>query len=365
MKRRICMLLLALCLVFSLTACSSVEDVEAAIDQIGTVTIESGSKIETARMQYEALSSSAQVKVRNADVLIAAIDEYNRLTAAVDACTEAINAIGFVDLDSGYAIENARKYYDALAADKLTDYVAEYAAVLFQSEASFAKLYVENAYAEAETLFQRADYRSAHATMYDAVLRFPGAPMIPQCKILGINSVAELAFSLYVSGDMANAMNYLLEGEAAYGTNERYDEVRNSVEVALAVRRPVNGHVFSNSVGSDYCAFTIYASDTDACVKIQLEDDPKKFVQFYVRANEDATVYVPGGDYIIKYVSGTYWFNDETMFGQWGSYAQADGIFTLNIRRDGGTVYYETQSLTLYAVVDGNTGVVALPSDNF
>ena len=70
------MLLMALCLVFSLTACSSVEDVEAAIDQIGTVTIESGSKIETARMQYEALSSSAQAKVRNADVLIAAIDEY-------------------------------------------------------------------------------------------------------------------------------------------------------------------------------------------------------------------------------------------------------------------------------------------------
>ena len=46
MKRRLYTLILALCLLLTLTACSSVEDVEAAIDAIGTVTMESGDDIE-------------------------------------------------------------------------------------------------------------------------------------------------------------------------------------------------------------------------------------------------------------------------------------------------------------------------------
>lgn len=365
MKRRLYTLILALCLVLTLTACTSVSDVESAIDAIGTVTLESRSDIETAEMMYEGLSDSAKGKVGNYSKLKAAIDEYDRLVTAVENAEDAINEIGFVTLDSGYAIENARKYYDALAADKLTDYVEDYAAVLESSEDSYAMLYVADAYEQANTLYQRGDYRSAHVTLYDAVTRFPDAPDTEKCKKLGIDSVSELANSHYISGDLENAMNYLLEGEEAYGTNARYDEVRNSVEVALEVRRPANGLVFSNSVGSDYCTFTVYASDADACVKVALKNDPKKFVQFYVRANEDATVYIPEGEYIVKYVTGPYWFNEVSMFGKWGSYAQADETFTLTIRRDGGYIYYDAISLTLYSVIDGNTDVVELPADKF
>lgn len=362
MKKRFIAMMLVLCLALSLAGCSSVEDVEAAIDRIGAVTYESGAKIESARDQYEALSASSRKKVRNADILMDAIDEYDRLVKAVDTAIDAINAIGFVDLGSGYAIDNARAAYDALAADKLTDYAAEYAAVLESAEESFGMLYVADAYVKANDLYMRGDYRSAHVTMYDAVSRFPNAPKIPECKELGLNSASELAFEHYVSGDMENAMNYLLEAEPVYGTNDRYDEVRNSVEVAVAARRPTNGTVFSNSIGSDYCMVTIYASDTDACVKLQVENEPKKFAMFYVRANEDFTLYVPSGKYVIKYVTGPYWFNDVSMFGKWGSYAQADGVFPLDIRNDG---TYDGLSLTLYSVVDGNTDVVELPSDSF
>lgn len=365
MKRRLFAMILALCLVLALAGCSSAEDVEAAIREIGTVTLESGNDIEIAELMYDSLSASAKDKVSNAQVLWDAIDEFDRLNAAVDKAVDAINDIGFVDLDSWDDIDHARKAYDALIADNLTGYVTEYAAVLIQSEDSFGTMYTEDAYATAKEFYQWGDYRSADATLRDAVTRFPNAELTPKCKELGVNSVAELANTHYISGDLESAMTYLLHGEEIYGTNGRYDEVRNSVEVALAVRRPANGTVFSNSVGSDYCKFTVFASDSDACVKLVLKDNPKNYVMFYVRSGENATVYVPGGTYLVKYVTGPYWFNEVSMFGEWGTYAQADGDFTLNIRRDGGYVYYDAITLTLYSVVDGDVGVMELPSGDF
>ena len=134
MKRRLFALVLALCLTAMLSGCESVDDVEAAIDEIGTVTMESGSKIDSAKLKYDALSESSQAEVENADVLMDAIAEYDRLTAAVDTFIDAVGEIGFVTLDSGAAIDYAWESYEALYADNLTGYVEEYAAVLQQSE---------------------------------------------------------------------------------------------------------------------------------------------------------------------------------------------------------------------------------------
>ena len=80
----------------------AVEKAEEAIGAIGTVTLESGEKIEAAEELYGDLSKGNQKKVENRDVLYAARQEYDRMEKAVSEVQEAIDAIGAsVTLDSG------------------------------------------------------------------------------------------------------------------------------------------------------------------------------------------------------------------------------------------------------------------------
>lgn len=365
MKRRLFALMLAICLVFSLTGCDSVEDVEAAIAEIGTVTLESGDAIKTAKLKYDGLSSAEQEKVSNADELLAAEAEYERLNAAVDTAINAINAIGFVDLESGDAIALARQAYDALSADGLTEYVAAYASVLEQAEASYGMLYVENAYTQASDMYSWGDYVNAEATLSDAVIRFPNDSQIPACKELGAACLAKIAKAHYINGDLESAMNALWYCEAAYVTTEETEAVLQSVESALTQKRPVNGIVFRNSVGSAYGKFTVNASDTDACVKLELMSNPDKYILFYVRAGENATVYVPDGSYTVKYTTGQYWFGTESMFGQNASFSRADDIFTFETTQNGSYIYYDSITITLYTVVDGSLETEEISAEEF
>lgn len=82
MKKRILSLLLTLCLICSLCACGKseqVQNVENIIASIKTVTIDSGTEIETACNAYAELSEKDKTKVENYETLITVSDEYSRL----------------------------------------------------------------------------------------------------------------------------------------------------------------------------------------------------------------------------------------------------------------------------------------------
>ena len=86
--------------------------VDALIDAIGEVGLESGPVIETARAAYDALDTDVAAKVRQLAQLEDAEKEYT--ARGVDAL---IDAIGEVGLESGPVIETARAAYDALDKD--------------------------------------------------------------------------------------------------------------------------------------------------------------------------------------------------------------------------------------------------------
>ena len=86
------------------------------IDKIGTVTLESESAIKAAREAYEELEESEKAKVTNLDVLIAAEKELENFIAA-DKVDKLIGDIGYVTINNGKRIKEAREAYD-----KLTDY---------------------------------------------------------------------------------------------------------------------------------------------------------------------------------------------------------------------------------------------------
>lgn len=364
MKKRLFALFLALCLMVSLAACNSTEDVEAAIAAIGTVTMESGDAIQNAKLQYDSLSEAQKEKVSNADVLHAAVAEFARLNAAVDTARSAINAIGFVDLTSGEAIALARMAYDALEADGLTGYVEEYASVLFQAEETYAMMYVEDAYKSATSMFNLGDYTNAEATLADAVSRYPNAPRIPDCKTLAADCIARLAKDLFNRNDLEHAFYTLEDGIALYGSTEETETVLTNVTAALSARRPLNT-VLKTALVSGNGKLTVNAGDFDACIKLESTKDPSKYMLFYVRANETSTIYVPDGSYVIKYTTGTHWFGLDAMFGRDASFTKADDIFTFETTTSGGYNYYDSITITLYTVVDGNLQTQDIPADEF
>ncbi len=128
-------------------------DVEAKINAIGTVTLNSKETIEAARAAYEALTEAQKALVYNYETLTAAeaklaeleaqaaVDAANK--AAAEAVIEKIDAIGTVTLDSKEAIEEARAAYEALTEaqkalvtnlETLTKAEADYAALTAEPE---------------------------------------------------------------------------------------------------------------------------------------------------------------------------------------------------------------------------------------
>ncbi|MGI5873344.1 MAG: S-layer homology domain-containing protein [Bacillota bacterium] len=118
---------------------------EAAIESIGTVTLDSGDAIETARAMYNALTANQKTRVTNYAKLIAAETKYAELLrkAAVDqaaaaAVTARINEIGEVTLEKEETIAAARVAFDGLTDDQKA--LVDNEAALKEAEAKLAEL---------------------------------------------------------------------------------------------------------------------------------------------------------------------------------------------------------------------------------
>ena len=126
-----------------------IKSVEALIDAIGTVTLDSKSAIDEARAAYDKLTAEQQAKVSNYAALTAAETTYAKLVQdkadqdAADAVIAKIDAIGTVSLKSKKAIDAARKAYDKLTAAQQAR-VSNYAA-LTAAETTYAKLVQDKA----------------------------------------------------------------------------------------------------------------------------------------------------------------------------------------------------------------------------
>jgi len=126
-----------------------IKSVEALIDAIGTVTLDSKSAIDEARKAYDKLTAEQQAKVSNYAALTAAETTYAKLVQdktdqdAADAVIAKINAIGTVTLKSKKAIDEARAAYDKLTAEQQAK-VSNYA-TLTAAETTYAKLVTDKA----------------------------------------------------------------------------------------------------------------------------------------------------------------------------------------------------------------------------
>ena len=93
-------------------------EVEAVIAKIGKVSLDSVQAINEARTAYNALTAEERAYVENYDVLVKAEISYDKqVQSAVASVEKLIDDIGTVTLQSGTKIEKARKAYAALPAN--------------------------------------------------------------------------------------------------------------------------------------------------------------------------------------------------------------------------------------------------------
>ena len=123
-------------------------DLDALVEAIGTVTLDSSAAIAAAREAYNAADAKVQENVSKLAALEAAEAEYTRLETEqkqeqADAVAVIIDAIGEVSLDSSDAITAAQEAYNALPSDVKT--MVSNADVLTAAAADYKSLRVAEA----------------------------------------------------------------------------------------------------------------------------------------------------------------------------------------------------------------------------
>lgn len=115
--KKIVSLLLVLVMCLPLCACGkseAVKNVEAMIDALGEITLESIDAIRSAEDAYNALTEDEQKKVKNYETLTAARDAYYELAMVGEWC---VHNISLYDIESMYSRLNLRLNADMTAVD--------------------------------------------------------------------------------------------------------------------------------------------------------------------------------------------------------------------------------------------------------
>lgn len=149
--KKIISIILALSMMLTLCACGKSDEAKHAdetIAAIGTVTTSSLSQIERAEKEVENLSDKDVKSLDNLTMLYDAREEYNKLMA--DTIEVLIDAIGELNFDSKYIIENARTQYNEL--DEESKALVENYAVLEKAEKEISKVRADIVMDEIEAL---------------------------------------------------------------------------------------------------------------------------------------------------------------------------------------------------------------------
>lgn len=329
-----------------------VNKVEETISQIGQVTMESSGLIKNAELVYEELSEAQREEVENYDVLQAARAEYDRLEGLVNDAVESIGDIGKVSLSSRDKIEKARKAYDALEADGLTEYAAEEYKTLTAAEKEYDRLYAEDLYSSGLSLFEAEKYDEALVKFAEVVEDYPGHARVAESKTYAAKCMVVKAQASFDNGEYENAMLQLTEGREKYGETAENKELTDKLIKKLDSIRPKVNKKFKEKIDWGYGKLNVIADDQDVLVKVVSETNPEEYMLFYVRAGTSYEVSLKNGDYKVYFGTGQYWYGEKDGFGKQGEYKLVNKTFSYTSVREGSYIYYNARKLDLTGKVD-------------
>ena len=311
---------------------------QQAIAAIGKVTLESGDAIAAAEAKLEALPEEKRAQVENADVLEVARAEYERLEAAVQKASDAIDAIGEVTLESGEKIRAARDAYDALAEDDLQDYLSDKYAILADAEAAYGELAGRDACDRAQALLQEEEYTSALELFEKVLTEYPYSSAAEQAREGEALCRIGLAEEACEAGELYTAAEWLDDVDENFHSLKKYGMVSKKLEEKLARNRPTNGRIIGTTLERGKSYFQVTAAEQDICIRIEDANDPTLYRMIYVQAGKEMDIYVQDGTYVLKWAAGETWFDDTHFFGDETRFEQVKGTVTLRTEVEKGMV---------------------------
>ena len=338
---------------------------DARIDALGEITAESRGEVEEARAAYEGLDAEVRARVGTLSVLEAAEERliYLDNLAEAEKMDAAVAALGEITLESEADVSELRKQYDALPEEVRV--LMKRSGALVEAETAIQTLKDKAAAAEIKRLSDEKKYDEAIAY---AEAYMQGRP-ISEVK----GGVVKNCLKAYAA--KANALMKKSRNEEAYnllsGCRKTYADADltevnkswNSLKKAIA--EPKSGQVFSSVARGGYCTLTVKTSDFPAFVKIVNTKDPKSTLSFYVRANSKSTVTVKNGTYQIRFATGDKWFGTNELFGSGTRYKVFDDTFSFSTKKSGRYINYTTWDITLYSVPGGTGTTTTIPADQF
>lgn len=318
---------------------------EEAIGDIGAVSIESRGTIEAAEKLYDALSAEAKGRVRNYSALTSARKAFDKIEAEVNEAIRAIDDIGTVTLDSGDKIRAAREAYNALGENSTA--VADRLKTLTDAETAYEHCIGEDLYNKGMTLLDTGKYEEALEQFAQVTKDYPGAPAAADAKAASNECRLKLADKATKKGDQYTAMQWLDQVDQAYRSNESYQTLYSTIVQKLERARPRSGQKFLDKVGWGWCEMKVTAGSSDVCLRIVSKEDASKVTMVYLRAGETIEVNVKDGDYTLFVTSGEYWFNKDVGFGDSAKYQKANEVLEMTSRREGNTIHYYVYNVNL------------------
>ena len=340
-------------------------EVDALIDSLGEITLESGPALEAARDAYESLDDEAKAEVGQLKALdqAEASFEYLGNKALAEEVDAVIAALDELSPESEEAVRAARQAYDALPPEARK--LVSAADALEKAEHELQGLKDKAAAAEVRKLADAKKYTEAIEYAEDYMAgRDPGevqGGVVKNC----VNAYVQQANALMKKKQYQAAETLLQTCQEKY-PNADLSAVKKAVTtLKKAIAEPKNGTVFASKAKGGYCTLTIKAGDTPVFVKVISNSDPKTTVTLYVRANKSATVHVKNGKYSLRYATGDKWYGSTELFGSGTRYYSADTTLSFTTSRSGNYINYQTYTITLYRVAGGNLSTSSISGDEF
>ena len=336
MKRQILIIAQICMLLLTLTACQPQKKAVDAINSIGTVSLSSLEIIEYAESLYNALDVPNRVKVSNKNTLDRARAEYNRQDAIVKEAEQLIADIGEVTLSSGSVIEKAREAFNAAIEYDVVGRLTTAEKTLKNAEEKLVQLEkeTETLLEDAQELFDKGKYLEAEKMIADVIDEYKTLGIAEEYGTLAVKALCQYSQKAYNSNNYANAMDSIMratdyEDCCEPSTYSQISKQLSNYANGMNKFKPKNEEVIDRTQPAGRNRLKVTAGNYDTLVKVELLDNPNKYIKVFVEANETATIYMQNGEYRIKYTCGPLWIDEYTMFGDFASFLEFPETMTM------------------------------------
>ena len=329
MKKKFLIILQICVLLLTLTGCQPEKKVVEAINGIGNVSLGSLEMIEYAEALYNALDISDKVKVTNKNTLDRARTEYNRQDAVVAEAIEQVANIGEVTLGSAKTIQAARESFDAAIEYDVVGRLTASEKTLKAAEEKLAALEKEtkDLLVKAQELCDKGKYQEAEQLIAGSIDMLRELGIAEPYGTLAVKALCQYSQKEYNNGKYMNAMDAVM-GAMDYedccepSTYKMISKQISNYANGMNKFRPKNETVIDRTQPAGRNTVKVRAGDYDTLVKLELLDNPTKYITVFVEANKTALIYMQNGVYRFKYTCGPLWIDEYNMFGNFSTFVE-------------------------------------------